>query len=459
MPQKNRKLILCAVLVAFALAVLAVAASGLLETGGSASTDSTTSAAPSEPLRQEPCGSTKQGGPEGPAMSASDTCTGYALTTGPVTEPAIQDPDRYAWRTFCELNQPARGDGRERVWQTWANQIDLFVSRPDPKHPPTWAQATGSTRRDRMQRRVELVAALLSRESTNGGGSTSSSTTSTTSTSNLPKPPYDADSCDPNTMQQVFINRAQFDYVVSNNLWYIEGQVAAYKAQKAIHFPTDATTVKALWRPIEPADKAKYFWTVSDGKLYGLASFLFMSKVIPTWTWASFEHMDNPCFARYEAPQDNFGVTASGQPSSELLKMFQTFGLDPALWSHYKLGGIQTSFTNTTGRPVLLGNSIAEAGFQTTSSCTTCHARSTVGPHTSNVYPAAGRLPVFGGGFYAGNGRLQSSNGAPDPSLYSDFSTTPSTSSYLQMDFAWSFSCANAIGSDSDPCVPKQSSN
>jgi hypothetical protein len=131
--------------------------------------------------------------------------------------------------------------------------------------------------------------------------------------------------------------------------------------------------------------------------------------------------------------------------------MLRGAGLDPALWTHYRLGGVQTSFTTTAGRPVLLGNSIAEDGFQTTSSCATCHSRSTVGPHTSDKIPGAGRLPIFDS-FYAGNARPQSASGAPDSSLYNDYSTTPPTRKYLQMDFSWSFACANNIGSDSNPC-------
>ncbi len=242
---------------------------------------------------------------------------------------------------------------------------------------------------------------------------------------------------------------------MSNHLWYVEGQVAAYQAQKPIELPTDAMVVKALWRPIKKYEMAKYFWTESDGQLYGLASFLFISKVIPTWVWASFEHIDNPCFGRYEKPHDTFGITA-GQPSAALLKMFRTFKLDETLWSHYRLGGVQTSFTDTTGRSVLLGNSIAEAGFQTTSSCTTCHARATVGPKTSDVIFGAGRLPVFGEAIYPGNLSPQSSSGSPDPSLVADFSTRPPARKYLTMDFGWSFTCANNIGSDSNPCEPKQ---
>jgi hypothetical protein len=278
------------VLAAVALTLLLAAASSLVKKANGNSPRTRQDAAParSETLRPAPCGSTTEGGPEGPPMQADDACTTYSKITGPVTEPAVQDPDRYAWRTFCELNQPARGDGRERVWQTWANQLDLFVSKPDPNDPPTWARATASSRRPLFQKRAELMAALASHQSSGDSSSSSSgSGSSSTKSTNLPKPRYDAESCDPNTTQQVFLNRPQFEYVVSNHLWYVEGQVAAYATQKPIEFPTDATTVKAMWRPIEPADKPKYFWTESNGKLYGLASFLVMSKTIPTWTWAS----------------------------------------------------------------------------------------------------------------------------------------------------------------------------
>jgi hypothetical protein len=99
-----------------------------------------------------------------------------------------------------------------------------------------------------------------------------------------------------------------------------------------------------------------------------------------------------------------------------------------------------------------MGNSIAEAGFQTTSSCTTWHSRATVGPNTSDNHFGEGRLATFGGGIYKGNGRPQSTNGTPDPSLYFDYSTSPPTRLYLPMDFGWSFACANNIGSDANPC-------
>jgi hypothetical protein len=71
----------------------------------------------------------------------------------------------------------------------------------------------------------------------------------------------------------------------------------------------------------------------------------------------------------------------------------------------------------------------------------------------------AGRLPIFGGPFYLGNSMPQSTNGAPDPNLYADFATPTPKRKYAQMDFAWSFACANNIGSNSNPCVSTHTIN
>lgn len=52
---------------------------------------------------------------------------------------AINDPDRYAWQLFLDLNTDAgTGDGRV-VWETWknfGNGADVFL--PDGSAPPPW---------------------------------------------------------------------------------------------------------------------------------------------------------------------------------------------------------------------------------------------------------------------------------------------------------------------------------
>src|SRR5258708_23640082 len=163
------------------LILIAVLLTVLIATGSPQSTTHTSKSGEQtkqgEPLIQRPCGSTFAGGPEGPAMAADDVCTSYSKLRGPITNAAVQYPDRYAWQTFCELNQPAPGKTRERVWQGWANQFDVYVSRPDPKRPPTWEGATaGETRRHHFENRVELLAALREAQSSQDSSTSTSHT-------------------------------------------------------------------------------------------------------------------------------------------------------------------------------------------------------------------------------------------------------------------------------------------
>jgi hypothetical protein len=111
--------------------------------------------------------------------------------------------------------------------------------------------------------------------------------------------------------------------------------------------------------------------------------------------------------------------------------MMQQGGLPPA-WLNYRLDGAQIDFTDATGRPILLGNSITEDGFVATSSCITCHARSTIGPRIAGQ-AKANRLSVF-----KSTSPLISDNGAPDPTWYYVDPRKPATRKYLQLDFLWS---------------------
>jgi hypothetical protein len=100
-----------------------------------------------------------------------------------------------------------------------------------------------------------------------------------------------------------------------------------------------------------------------------------------------------------------------------------TAGLS-AEWQNYRLKGSQTLFTDTTGQPLLLGNSVTEAGFVQSSSCITCHGQASVdknGKENSSI----GFLP---------NG--QSSNGPLLPSMFYT-NTNPPKLQYLPIDFVW----------------------
>jgi hypothetical protein len=390
-------------------------------------------AAPATP----PCGSTTEGGPEGPPLGEEDVCATVVPQVGDLTNPAVQDPDRFAWKLFSEINAPAGpgpGGSPAVVWQTWANQADVYVANPNPDDPPQWDAVANRhqeplrlkpfTHQHRLGDILTLQAAHERADAKNPCN---------------PAPTSDQ------LLEEVRMNRDTVDYIGENRLWYIEGQIEAFETGFTVSFPTGSREVKANWIPIAAADKARFHWTSSpSGQLYGLVALHVLSKDLPNWFWATFEHAANPCWGKYLAPQDDFGFPDGSKITPQLEAMFREYGLDPALWSQYRLDGAQVDFTDSTGRPILLGNSLTELGFQTTASCMTCHSRSTVAADTSG--PQTGRLSVFDNN-NVWQGQAQSFHGTPNPSWFWSFAGSTPTRKYLQLDFVWSLFCANAIGS------------
>ena len=154
-----------------------------------------------------------------------------------------------------------------------------------------------------------------------------------------------------------------------------------------------------------------------------LVAIHFSSKDIPNWVWTTFEHVNNPGRCDYTGCNDLFGylspdTVATGQARNftrphqvcdglllpsyvlepgetypggarqpGLARIFDALGIGTSDnqtlqprpsdrgWLSYRLKGTQTQFTDATGLPTHLGNSVTEAGFVTTSSCMTCHSR------------------------------------------------------------------------------------
>jgi hypothetical protein len=314
-------------------------------------------------------------------------------------------PDRFAWELFAEINQGA-GDGTQNViWETWATDLDLYG---DPNIIPDWNKRHLNEMRLAPITQLELLGEEFS--------------------------PHHSDvepQFIPNQSggQEVRLNKETFDFVVSHQLWYLEGQEQAFSASKPIEFPPEAREIKAVWVPIKETDKARYHWQhdKADGQTYGLAALHVISKDVPNWTWATFEHVDNLNRCAVLACKDNFGAIPqlgkNTQPSPELKKMFDAAGSGPE-WLNYRLNGTQLEFTDSTGRTTFLGNSLLEGRFIETSSCITCHARSTVNG-------SGNRLSVFTNG--------KSNNGPPNASWFYDNPGAANESmKFLQLDFVWS---------------------
>ena len=355
--------------------------------------------------------------------------------------PALQNPDKFAWEMFVEINKPAQSGSSTSTWETWASDEDVF---DNPNVTPVWpgsATPTGFAI-TRQRKRLRPIRQLVI------GNEELRSTRRLQQRERLQRNKKDrgpqVNFIPPQigSGEEVRMNKATFDFIVANNLWYIQGQETAFQNNTKIDFPVESKEVKAIWQPISEGDKERFHWAPNpaDGnKPYGMVALHVISKDLPNWTWATFEQVDNPerCLAR--PCHDSFGVTASGDVSPELQGLFQAAGLGPE-WQFYRLTGMQVDFVDASGQPTILGNSVIENPFRLSSSCITCHSRSTIGPR---IGAGANRLSVFQPRPPVPPppippDRLISYNGMPDPTWFFTNPQDPTTRKYLQLDFLWS---------------------
>ncbi|MGR3278427.1 hypothetical protein ACSYAD_25355 [Acaryochloris marina NIES-2412] len=388
------------------------------------------------------------------------------------------NPDQFAWELFAFVNQAARFQEKTKqgqstnnaIWETWADDPLTFPEKPDPSQPPQWPEKLSSPKQLRLRSKVE-------------------------------KSQPDADfiefqknqACTPENApcEEVRRNKPAFNYIMNNDLWYTQGLTAKFQsAQKAllkgesvqdfIKFPLDSIEVKGDWVPITENQKSEFHWNYDEkGDLYGLIAMHISSKALPNWFWATFEWVDNYGRCDYIGCHDLFGVVPHNLPSKqainqqyspgkitpELVSLFKEHGLTESWgqeWQHYRLKGSMTDFTDSTGQPLLLGNSITEQGFVPSASCITCHSRAAVTSLGKDAFPIAGFRPFLPGVGETGskqtvgsaeiqfpNGPLtQSYSGSPDPNwFYRGISVQNSAGvvdvqaeeilKNLQMDFVW----------------------
>jgi len=343
-------------------------------------------------------------------LRAALCCASCLLSGAPAwaqadPNPAMNTPDQLSWQLFIQVNTTAGGNNA--TFETWASDTDTF--KMNPQFPATPGP---------VALRAPIVG-LAGREAIQQGGGL------------LPAVPPD-----PNVGEETRRNRPAFDFIVRNNLFKVSGLRAQFG--KVVSFPTDAIEVKANWLPVANvpsftgnrvslADVPRLFHvnTGSDGKQYALVAMHVISKLVPNWTWATFEHSLNLGRCDILGCRDSFGAQAAVVPPNPganqgypdcaktpaLTTLMAAARLDPA-FANYCLKGSQVDFIDNTGLDIRLGNSVTEDGFVNRSSCMTCHGRAAFdqnGRATSNA------------GFDA--------NGAPlgpiDPAWYWSFNSRP----------------------------------
>lgn len=393
------------------------------------------------------------------------------------------NPDQFAWMLFVHVNSRVSPKSQDALWETWADDPLTFPANPDPANPPKWPDPTHShggtaefRKSLRLRSKVEGHTLRMNR----------SFEKALKAKTGAPLP----QEIDPSSqagfapvVEQVTRNKVTFDYIIRNSLWYQQGNAERVNREPAIIFPTDSIAIKAEWKPLTASDdKTKYHWNTDDkGNVYGLVALHITSKAIPNWVWTTFEWVDNPGRSDYIGSSDTFGVNypippkqqvsqgsrpstrtfqapnpqlGTVYPAGEFTKVLdelfdKSFGADNAWKSqfkNYRLKGTQVDFVDATGRPTLLGNSIAENGFVATSSCITCHARASVAGSGSG----AGSAPFSSFAPSINNAGNISYNGSPNPGWF--FTGVPGIAGGLkqsapqvnfQTDFLWGIPFAN----------------
>lgn len=394
---------------------------------------------------------------------------------------AENHPYLWAWKSFAEVNRPTHvrepGGGSLVRWETWASDAETFPVCPDPSNPPTWP---GYNLRDKLLKKSQLLAqspADVDWYTLVNGVPTVTAVLKYT--------------------EDVRRNEASFDYIVDNGLYYTEGLADAFAQAEAavdevvanengntaramqavsgvVKFPAKAIEVKADWVPLDDIpieQRGDYYqsWAIPDDgstlvpRRYGLVALHIMTKDLPQWFWATWMNKNVLGRCDYYGCRDDFGMEPSftppndeanypydsGEVTREVKALLKMYDLD-RVFQNYRLVGTQTSFTDVTGNPTLLSNTITEQYQLQTASCITCHSRAAVDSTgaTLSVFSdkAGSETPPSGD-------KLVTDNGVPDPSWfwnmtsnYNFFSSNTQVTSLtaLQIDFVWGIINANS---------------
>src|SRR5882762_6027027 len=247
----------------------------------------------------------------------------WSQAASPDANSAMNEPDKVAWQFFIQVNTKAGQSGNNALFETWASDTDTFTMNPQfPQSPAPLALR-------------QPIVPTIGREALQESGAL------------LPAVPPN-----PNVGEEARRNKVTFDFIVQNNLYKVSGLRAAFG--KTISFPVDSIEVKANWIPVAdvpaftlnrvtPADVPQVFHvnTGSDGKQYALVSMHIISKLVPNWTWATFEHQLNPARCDILGCFDHFGAqTATVKSNTAPSQGYPPCDKTPALASLFSAASI-----------------------------------------------------------------------------------------------------------------------
>jgi hypothetical protein len=367
--------------------------------------------------------------------------------TQPWAEPqdagaAAARSDEYAWRLFVALDWPANpvaraadprasfGADRPVVWETWQNTSDVYLDGgTDPGPWPAGTPVDGLLERAAAHRfAASALGDLPNARHVVGGVMV----------------PFADPVAAAVRLTEIRMNRSTFEYIRGHALYSLDGQLETVAGGRPVEFPMGAKEVKAKWRPIDAAERSRYHTMevlAADGsiRLYGLTALHIVSKDLPTWFWATFEHVENPALADNEGwrlpSHDEF---ACRDAAPDCNRAPRGIGLDGTVWQYYRLRGTLTRYADAQQHPLMLANSELERGFQESASCMTCHARAVL----AIVAGAPLRLPIFDSAGGESPRARRGFVGAPSAEWFTLPGAITTARAFQRQDFVWSLSQA-----------------
>ena len=392
----------------------------------------------------------------------------------PPPNPAMSAPDQTAWNVFIQAVRPPSASGPVKgrlprtTFETWPSDGSTFNKNAKPiRQAPGTAQLVPAAE-DQLDLRppvlpnapssakpaVHAAAAAVAAKAPDRGPQTPASASQAPIFN--PTPPGVTDNgcnpagsaqfyepaCDGTAQEEVRRNPSTYNYIVANQLNSRAGLARAFRNNMKIDFPVDSVEVKTNWIPVSklatyyPGVPQSQFFIATDmvptpagsqPVAYALIAMHVISKQVPNWTWATFEHQGNRGRCDFLGCKDIFGAVDKDVPPANapdgtnqgtvyancaktpaLLAAFRAARVDP-VFSNYCLKGSQTDFTDSEGMAVRVGNSVTENGFVPQASCMSCHG-------SANINAKGYSTTVFG--FIGQQGQSNGQVGPINPLFY-----------------------------------------
>ncbi|MCB1718934.1 MAG: hypothetical protein KDK05_27680 [Candidatus Competibacteraceae bacterium] len=237
--------------------------------------------------------------------------------------------EKHAWQTFIALNwplneqgdlQPEPGAAGAPRWTTWSEIYEVF--KQDGSAPDPWGQAQRTLP---PLTNIELPRtedqSLPYPDIASGAARVLHNLSSTAAFTILDEvnQAFSNALWDQNgnlVHYEVLINQEQYDYIVDNQLYHVDGQIDYLQQHGRLSFPVGqfgttqkgAIEIKLAWKQLDPDadDPSRYLTQIAyipSGPeqprwvpvQMGLVGFHIAQKTAgsPQWIWSTFEHIDN----------------------------------------------------------------------------------------------------------------------------------------------------------------------